>query len=93
MIDFPEGWIIGRAISDGINAAADWVIVNWDAFFDAIKVPVLLLLKFTESSLLWLPWWVIIAATGLLAWKMVGKKTAVGSVVGLLVMGVLDSTI
>jgi len=89
MIDFPEGWIMGGAISDGINAAADWIIVNWDAFFDAIKVPVLLLLKFTESSLLWLPWWVIVAAVGLLAWKMVGKKTAVGSVVGLLVMGVL----
>jgi glycine betaine/proline transport system permease protein len=89
MFEFPESWAVGTDVAAAINSAADWVIINGDAFFDAIKVPVLLLLKALENLLLWLPWWLIIAATGLLAWKVVGRRISVLSVVLLLVMALL----
>jgi glycine betaine/proline transport system permease protein len=89
MFEFPESWAIGTDVAAGINTVAEWIIINGDAFFDAIKVPVLLLLKTLESMLLWLPWWLVIVATAFLAWKVVGKRTSLASAIMLLGMAVL----
>ena len=89
MFDFPESWVIDRQVTDAINVAADWVIVNWDPFFDAIKVPVLYLIKGIEVVLLWLPWWVVIAGTGVATWKIASKRTSVLVGLALLLMGFL----
>ena len=62
MLEFPESWAIGTDVAAGINTVAEWIIINGDTFFDAIKAPVLLLLKALESLLLWLPWWLVIVA-------------------------------
>ena len=89
MFDFPESWVIGRQVTDAINVAAEWIIVNWDAFFDAIKLPVLYLIKGIEAVLLRLPWWVVVAGTGVAAWKIAGRRTAVLVWVALLLIGFL----
>ena len=89
MLDFPESWVIGSQVIDAINVAADWIIINWDAFFDAIKLPVLYLIKGIESVLLRLPWWVVVAGTGVAAWKVAGKRIAVLVGVAMLLMGFL----
>jgi len=89
VLDFPESWVIGRQVTDAINVAADWIIINWDAFFDAIKLPVLYLIKSIEAVLLRLPWWVVVAGTGVAAWKIAGKRIAVLVWVAMLLMGFL----
>jgi len=101
MMDFPEGWTIGPAISDWIDTAVDWAVVTWDAFFSAINTGVLAILLPMERFLMgepayswvpsWfaLPWWAVIAIVGFLAWKIVNRKTAALVVVSL---GVLSLT-
>lgn len=89
MFDFPESWTVGQDVTGGINFVADWVIVNWDSFFSAIKIPVLFLVKGFETTLLWLPWWAVVGLTGALAWKVAGRKTAAGAVLALLAMAVV----
>ena len=89
MFDFPESWVIGPQVTDAINVAADWIIINWDAFFDAIKLPVLYLIKGIEAVLLWLPWWVVVAGTGVAAWKIAGKRIAALVGISMLLMGFL----
>lgn len=75
MWEFPESWEFGKAVSRWIDDAVDWVVVNGDPFFDAINSLVLrLLLVPVEDLLLWLPWWLLVGATGFLAWRLVGWK-------------------
>lgn len=85
MIEFPEGWVIGPDVSKWISSAAEWMIVHWDGFFDAVKYPVNVLLKATEGAFLWLPWWGVAALTGLAAWRIVGIRT--GALVVILLVG------
>ena len=87
--EFPESWVIRVEVSKWINDGADWVIIHWDGFFDATKQPILFLLKASESTLLWLPWWVVVMATGVAAWLVVGRLTAVVAGGLLLLMGFL----
>ena len=93
MLDFPESWSIGPDVSKWISDRTEWVIANWDAFFDAIRWPILQLLKGTESLLLWLPWWMVVLAVGLLAWRLVGRRIAIFaalSMVGVAFFGLHD---
>ncbi len=89
MMDFPEGWIFGPDISRWIGVVVDWVVINWDPFFDAINRGVLWILVPMEHFLLWLPWWAVIAFTGLLAWRIVGRNIALASVVSLMLLSIL----
>ena len=73
MWEFPESWEFGHDVSGWISEAVDWVVVNGDPLFDAINSLMLrLLLGPLEDLLLWLPWWLLVGVTGLLAWKIVG---------------------
>jgi len=96
-IDFPEKWngvSPGWEAIKGIDAAVDWVVINWDPFFSFINIIVLRwILLPLEKFFLWLPWWLIIIGTGLLGWRMVGAKfagVAVGFLVVMAIMGLLD---
>lgn len=93
MIEFPEGWVVGPEISKWINDATDWAIVHWDAFFDAVKLPIFYLLLWTERALLWLPWWVVVAVAALAAWRIVSIRLgalAVALLVGMAFLGLHD---
>ncbi len=93
MFEFPEGWVIGPDISKWISSTTEWMVIHWDGFFDAIKLPVNVLLKATEGAFLWLPWWVVAAVTGLAAWRIVGIRTgalAVALLVGMAFLGLHD---
>ena len=85
MWEFPKNWEFGNGVSGWIDGAVDWVIVNGDPLFDAINSLVLnLLLGPMENLLLWLPWWLIVGATGFAAWKLVGWK--MGSIITVLTL-------
>ena len=93
MFDFPEDWVVGQDVSKRIDSAVDWVVVNWDPFFDFINSRVLDFLGPIEDFLLWLPWWLVIVVTGLVAWRAIGRNTAgvaAGLLVVLAVLGLMD---
>ncbi len=85
MLDFPEEWVFGWELIKFIDGIVDWVVINWDPFFSAINLVVLRgILGPFEDFLLWLPWWIVIIATGVLSWRIVGAKFAWVSVAFLL---------
>ena len=88
MFEFPENWIIRADVQTFIDDATEWVVANWNAFFRAINEVVLYIQVPLEKFLLWLPWWLVIAIVGLLAWWVVGRKISVVSTALLLLMGV-----
>ncbi len=88
MFEFPENWIIRADVQTFIDDATEWVVANWNAFFRAINEGVLYIQVPLEKFLLWLPWWLVIAVVGLLAWWIVGRKISVVSTALLLLMGV-----
>ena len=80
MWEFPESWEFGHELSGWIDDAVDWVVVNGDPIFDFINTVILrYLMGPIEDLLLWLPWWLLVAGTGVLAWKIVGWK--MGSII------------
>ncbi|MFC2048083.1 hypothetical protein ACFLSK_01470, partial [Chloroflexota bacterium] len=71
-IDFPKEWDYGWDAIKVIDAAVDWVVINWEPFFIVIRTIVLGILIPFRDFLTWLPWWLVIMATGLLGWRVVG---------------------
>jgi len=92
-IDFPEQWVFGWEVIKRIDAAVDWVIINWDPGFKVIRTVVLGILLPFRDFLMWLPWWLVIVGVGLLSWRMVGARfgaIAVLFLVFMSVMGLID---
>ncbi len=92
-IDFPKEWDFGWDAIKWIDGVVDWVVINWDPFFIVIRTIVLGILIPFRNFLLWLPWWLVIAVTGLLAWRIVGARFGVIAVLFLAFMafmGLID---
>ncbi len=68
MGDFPE-FIDTRRLRIQIDEAFNWVVINFGEELEIAFLPVLRLLMAIEDSLLWLPWYVVIAAIVALAWQ------------------------
>ena len=71
MFDFPEQWVIGWEVIKWIDGLVDWVVITWEPFFLVIRTIVLGILVPFRNFLEWLPWWLVIVATGLISWRMV----------------------
>jgi glycine betaine/proline transport system permease protein len=71
MFDFPEQWVIGWEVIKLIDGLVDWVVINWEPFFIVVRTIVLGILVPFRNFLEWLPWWLVIVATGLISWRMV----------------------
>jgi glycine betaine/proline transport system permease protein len=94
MFDFPEKWFLGWEVIKFIDNVVDWVVINWDPFFSFINEGIVLriLLPF-EDFLLWLPWWFVIIAIGVIGWRVVSAKfggIAIGFMVLVTVFGLFD---
>ncbi len=72
-----------------IDRGVNWLTVEGDAFFDAIGGGLLQLLLWLEGALLWIPWYVLIAAVALVAWRVKDWRLAAGSAVGMVFIGLL----
>jgi len=88
-IDFPEEWVFGWEAIKRIDAAVDWVVINWDPFFKVIRTVVLGILIPFRDFLVWLPWWLVIIGVGLLGWRMVSTWFGAVAVLFLVFMGVM----
>jgi len=78
LADVPESFHIGAELSEGVDNAVDWMVVNWDPFFSAINVGLLrYFLLPLEGWLLALPWWVAIVVVTIISHRIVGPVFSV----------------
>jgi glycine betaine/proline transport system permease protein len=92
-IDYPKEWDFRWEAIKWIDDIVEWVVINWAPFFEGIRTGVLFILLPFRDFLMWLPWWLVVAGTGLLAWRVVGKKFGVVALLFLVfmaVMGLID---
>ena len=71
MFEFPVSWQI--PLAEWVDRAMDWVLANLGPFFDFLGFLGLKVLLFIEGVMLFIPWFVVVAVVGLLAWKALGK--------------------
>jgi glycine betaine/proline transport system permease protein len=86
-MEFPD--ILELPLAGWIDSGVDWLTVEGDAVFSAIGAVLLRLLLWLEGALLGIPWFVIIAAVALLAWRLKDWRLAAGTAVGLMFIGLL----
>jgi glycine betaine/proline transport system permease protein len=72
-----------------VAALVEWLTTNYRDFFQAIKVPVQLVLEWSQSFLLWLHPFAFLALLLLIAWRIAGWRVAVFSVIAMVFVGFL----
>ncbi len=75
MLNFPEN--LRFTISEPIDKAVNWLLINWDGLFDGISNFVLMIFNVVENSFNILPWWLIIAGLFFVSYKLYSLKTAI----------------
>ena len=76
-IEYPEEWDVGWEVIKWIDGIVEWVVITWEPFFVIIRTMVLGILIPFRNFLMWLPWWLVIAGTGILTWRVVGVRFGV----------------
>ena len=91
---FPEGCEI--PIREWTNGALKFLLGAFGPFLDAVSDRMLLVLRYVEQSLLWLPWWLVIAVIGFVVWHAARHRLLTIGLVAALVfigmMGLWDDT-
>ena len=72
-----------------VDALVRWLTSNYRDFFQAVKVPVQLVLSGIQRFLLWLHPLAFLALLFLIAWRIAGWRVAAFSVVGMVFIGYL----
>ena len=76
-------------VDEWISSLVDWLVRTFAGFFDGISLAIGTVLSGLEDFLLWVPWWVVIPAFGLLAWRLCRWRVAIFVVLGLYFIGTL----
>ena len=71
MLEFPTALRI--PLAEWTDRAMDWVLDNLGPFFDFLGFIGLKVLLFIEDVLLLIPWFVVVAVVGVLAWRALEK--------------------
>ena len=50
------------------NVSFKFALAKFGTIFDVVSDQITLVLRYVELSLLWLPWWLIVAVIGLVSW-------------------------
>lgn len=74
MLSFPE-WL-RLPVASWVDAAMDWVLDNLGPFFDWIGDMGLAILISVERALVFVPWFVMIAVVGIVAWRLLNSWTS-----------------
>lgn len=86
MNKFPEIFTI--PLAKYVDKGMDWLLINFEGFFDFIGFIILKVVLAFENVFLFIPWFVIILLVGYAGWKLVGSlKTGILFVVFLLIIG------
>jgi glycine betaine/proline transport system permease protein len=87
--EFFDRYDLSDPISQGVEDAVDWLVINAEVVFDAIRWPIAQVLDNAEAFLLWLPWWAVILAIVAIGWFKSGWGVASIAGFGLLFVGFL----
>jgi glycine betaine/proline transport system permease protein len=87
--EFFDRYDLSDPISQGVENAVDWLVINAEIVFDAIRWPIAQVLDNAEAFLLWLPWWAVILAIVAIGWFKSGWGVASIAGFGLLFVGFL----
>ena len=79
----------GLPVQSWINDGLGWFVTHFRPAFQALRQPVDALLGGVEAALLYPPTLVMIGLLSLLAWQLAGARMAVGTLVSLMVIGLL----
>jgi glycine betaine/proline transport system permease protein len=71
MMEFPKS--IDIPLDRWVDHAMDWVLTTFGGFFDALGTVILYFMIYTEKFFLWIPWPVLVAGVGILAWRVMGR--------------------
>jgi glycine betaine/proline transport system permease protein len=85
---FPEG--LSFSVADPVNTAVDWVEVNLFGATSAVRdFLITYCLDPLRDLLLGEPWWLLAAATAVLAWRLAGVRVAFVAAASLVAIGLL----
>lgn len=85
---FPEGCHI--PLREWTNASVKFLLATFGTIFDTVSDQITLVLRYVELSLLWVPWWLIVAIIGLVSWHASRHRPmTLGLVAALLVIGMM----
>lgn len=87
MTEFPS--FLQLPLDTWIDRGVAWLTVVGDPVFMVIRNGMLVPLVHMEKFFLAVPWYVIILAVALIAWRVTGWRLAVGSIAGLMFIGML----
>lgn len=71
MFKFPE--TINVPLDRWVDTGMDWVLNTFGGFFDVMGSSILWFMLRIEKFFLWIPWFVLIALTGIIAWRVMGR--------------------
>ena len=71
MMEFPKS--IDIPLDRWVDHAMDWVLTTFGGFFDTLGTVILYFMIYTEKFFLWIPWPVLVAGVGILAWRVMGR--------------------
>ncbi len=86
---FPSSWVVGHSVETGNTTVSKWITNNWYNFFQGVTHVLYVPLHGFESFLLWFPWWLVLAAVTLIAWRIMGRKGALWTLAGLAFLDVM----
>ena len=84
MFEFPKN--IDIPLDDWVDFAMDWILNTFGGFFDALGSLVLQFMLVVERFFLWIPWFILVALVGIVAWRLMKSWF-----LGLLMAGMLFS--
>lgn len=74
LIEFPKNFFVD--IKEPIDNGIEYMLKNWDPFFEAISDGLRTLLSGVGTIVHWIPWWLLIIAVFLTTFKMSKKLTS-----------------
>jgi len=74
-----------------VDQGLDWLVNNFRPVFQAIRWPIDAILTSIESALQAIPALLVILIFVLLAWQMVGRRLAIGTLISLVVIGMIGA--
>ncbi|MFQ5973415.1 MAG: ABC transporter permease [Alphaproteobacteria bacterium] len=84
---FPTTRLIELNTAKAIDAAVDWLTINFEAAFDSITVAVRTVLNLLELVFVGTPWPVMTVLLLIIAWRVAGWKVAVFTAAALAYLG------
>jgi glycine betaine/proline transport system permease protein len=85
MHEFPEQ--LEFSIGVYIDIFIEWLVLNFEGFFNGVSATILWVLVRMDSFFLWLPWWVFLLAVFLITWRMIKWTTGLLFVSLLMMVG------